>query len=130
MSDNTQVSRYQYFAQGIEVSICGRLGAEPEIKTLDNGNRVMKLSIAYPAGSRKKEDGTYELIGEKVQGNPEKIDGHKLVKHGSEILDINDFTFDVLKRFLTVTDVEGIVFHHKENDLMCKIRKSDFGIKR
>jgi len=64
MADSTQKSYYQYFAQGIEVSISGRLGAEPEIKTLDNGNRVMKLSIAYPAGSKKKDDGTYENLSE------------------------------------------------------------------
>lgn len=61
MSDSTQ-ARYNYFAQGIEVSVEGRLGGELELKTLDNGNRVMKLSIAYPAGSKKKEDGTYENI--------------------------------------------------------------------
>ena len=27
-------------------------------------------------------------------------------------------------------DIEGIVFHHKFDDRMCKLRKSDFGIKR
>lgn len=64
MADSTQKSYYQYFAQGIEVSISGRLGTEPEIKTLDNGNRVMKLSIAYPAGSKKKDDGVYENLSE------------------------------------------------------------------
>lgn len=31
-------------------------------------------------------DGTYELIGEKVQGNPEKIEGHQLVRHGDKKL--------------------------------------------
>jgi len=27
-------------------------------------------------------------------------------------------------------DIEGIVFHHKTDERMYKIRKSDFGIKR
>lgn len=80
----------------------------------------------------KLMDGTYELIGEKVQGNPEKIEGHDLVKHGKhQLLGIIDpYTFEGIQQYLTVVDMEGIVFHHKKDDRMCKIRKSDFGIKR
>jgi hypothetical protein len=77
-----------------------------------------------------KLDGTYELCGEKVQGNPEKIKGHKLIKHGCEVLDIKDFSFDSLRAFLETTDIEGIVFYHLTDERMCKIRKTDFGIKR
>lgn len=77
-----------------------------------------------------KQDGTYELCGEKIQGNPEKIQGHKLIKHGAEVLSISDFSFGGLKAYLTQMDIEGIVFHHKTEDLMCKIRKTDFKIKR
>lgn len=78
------------------------------------------------------EDGTYELIGEKVQGNPEKIEGHHLVKHGCKVLLglINPMTFENLKEYLEITDIEGIVFHHKSDDRMCKLRKSDFGLRR
>jgi len=74
------------------------------------------------------EDGTYELCGEKVQGNPEKIVGHVLIKHGSEIL-TPVRTWEGLIDFLCNHDIEGIVFHHPDGR-MCKIRKSDFGIKR
>lgn len=74
------------------------------------------------------EDGTYELCGTKVQGNPEKIAGHRLIKHGSEILTVADRSFKGLFKFLSENDIEGIVFHQDEK--MCKIRKSDFGIKR
>ena len=77
-----------------------------------------------------KVDGTYELCGEKVQGNQEKFTGHVLVKHGCEVLEINSFSFDSIKQYLTETDIEGIVFHHKSDGRMCKIRKTDFGIKR
>ena len=74
---------------------------------------------------------TYELCGEKVQGNPEKINGHILIEHGSEILEIGNFSFDSVKSFLRCyDDIEGIVFHDIVSDKMCKIRKSDFGIKR
>ncbi len=75
-------------------------------------------------------DGTYELCGEKVQGNPENIVGHVLIPHGKDVLDITDLSFEWLCQYLEVTDIEGIVFHDKLSDKMCKIRKSDFGIKR
>lgn len=80
----------------------------------------------------KVEDGTYELIGKKVQGNPEKIEEHHLVKHGAKVLIglINPMTFENLKEYLEKVNIEGIVFHHKTDGRMCKIRKSDFGIKR
>ncbi len=77
-----------------------------------------------------KEDGTYELCGEKVQSNPEKIEGHKLIKHGIERLSLEDNSFEYIKQYLSENDIEGIVFHHIEDGRMCKIRKSDFGIRR
>lgn len=84
------------------------------------------------AASGKVEDGTYELIGEKVQGNPENIKGHLLVKHGSEILSLASLDFEWIRSFLSNPDnnMEGIVFHHTADERMCKIRKSDFGIRR
>jgi len=79
-----------------------------------------------------KYDGTYELCGEKIQGNPEKIEGHHLIKHGTYIIPITDFSFEGLKEYLSNPehDIEGIVFHEKNGGRMCKIRKSDFGFKR
>jgi len=76
------------------------------------------------------EDGTYELVGPKVRSNPEMYGKHTLVKHGAEILDVSDFTFEGLQKYLSENDIEGIVFHHVSDGRMCKIRKSDFGIKR
>ena len=80
----------------------------------------------------KIEDGTYELVGEKVQGNPEKIEGHHLVKHGYKVLLglVTPITFENLKQYLESVDIEGIVFHHKSDGRMCKLRKSDFGVRR
>lgn len=75
-------------------------------------------------------DGTYELIGEKVQGNPEKIEGHHLIKHGDWQIDLSSHDFDYLKDLLTNLDYEGIVFYHFSDGRMCKLRKSDFGISR
>lgn len=78
------------------------------------------------------DDGTYELLGPKVQGNPEGLPEHHLFKHGVIIYEDEEFdlSFDGLLKFLTEKPIEGIVFHHITDDRMCKIRKSDFGIKR
>lgn len=77
-----------------------------------------------------KKDGTYELCGEKVQGNPEKIKGHLLIEHGSEEMYLSELSFEYIKEYLRLDDIEGIVFHCSKTERMCKIRKSDFGIKR
>lgn len=75
------------------------------------------------------KDGTYELCGPKIQGNPEKFKYHILVRHGYVVLPkITDF--DGLRNYLMSCDIEGIVFHQPLTGKMCKIRKSDFGIKR
>lgn len=81
--------------------------------------------------SRDWEDGTYELIGPKVQGNPENVSKHILCKHGILSLDIRLklYDFESYRDFLSRADIEGIVFHHPDGR-MCKLRKSDFGIKR
>jgi len=77
------------------------------------------------------EDGTYELCGPKVQSNAEGYSSHQLILHGCCKLSITDFSFESVKRFLSdpYINIEGIVFHGKDGK-MCKIRKSDFGIKR
>jgi hypothetical protein len=75
-------------------------------------------------------DGTYELVGPKIQGNPEKHDKHELVSHNN--LRINEDVprdFDGLKDWLDGKDIEGLVFHHADGR-MGKIKLRDFGIKR
>lgn len=77
------------------------------------------------------DDGTYELLGPKVQDNPEKLKEHHLFKHGVCDLKLNLSLadFDKFRDYLTDEDIEGIVFHHPDGR-MCKLRKSDYGIKR
>jgi hypothetical protein len=90
-------------------------------------------SFHFEAFNKKEswKNGTYELCGEKVQGNPEKIKGHELILHGEIILYIPVFNFGGFKHYLEdpKNDIEGIVFYG-ENGELCKLRKSDFGIKR
>lgn len=73
-------------------------------------------------------DGTYELVGPKINANPEEVIEHTLLKHGGEILDAPR-TFDELKEWFKGQDIEGIVWHHPDGR-MVKIKKRDFGYKR
>jgi hypothetical protein len=75
------------------------------------------------------KDGTFELCGPKIQKNKEQIEGHCLIEHGRDIVEVKDRTFEGIKRLLEEVDMEGFVFHHPDGR-MCKIRKKDFGIKR
>lgn len=105
-------------------------GHHPHWVKCDRNDNYNKWHFVAFEALENKVDGTYELCGEKVQRNPEKIEGHQLIKHGCEVLDITDFSFDGLRSFLEVSDIEGIVFHHLTDGRMCKIRKGDFGIRR
>lgn len=70
-------------------------------------------------------DGTYELCGPKVQGNPENLSEHWLCKHGSIILDApRDFCG--LQQYLSDGWIEGVVWYHTDGR-MVKIKAKDFG---
>lgn len=105
-------------------------GHHPHWVKCDRNDKSNKWHFIAFDSLENKEDGTYELCGKKIQGNPENIEGHKLIKHGCEVLDISDFSFEGLENFLNENDIEGIVFYDTESDNMCKIRKTDFNIKR
>lgn len=70
-------------------------------------------------------DGTYELCGPKINGNPEGFDMHILVPHGDAKLADIPCTFEGIKAYLKDRKVEGIVWHHPDGR-MCKIKKKDF----
>lgn len=78
--------------------------------------------------SKPLSDGTYELIGERINGNPEKITGHKLISHGKDFIDAPR-TFAELKEWFKTINIEGIVWHHSDGR-MVKIKKKDFGLNR
>lgn len=74
-------------------------------------------------------DGTYELCGPHIQGNPELFETDLLVPHGMERLPSCPRTFESLKAYLSDGLIEGIVWHHPDGR-MVKIKAKDFGIKR
>lgn len=72
------------------------------------------------------DDGTYELIGPKIQGNPEGTWRHILVRHGKCIMKDAPRDFEGLKYYLTEASyLEGIVWHHPDGR-MVKIKRKDF----
>lgn len=74
-------------------------------------------------------DGTYELVGPKIQRNPERFAFHCLVRHGTSPLFDAPRDFDGLRVYLGTHDIEGVVWHHGDGR-MVKIKGTDFGIKR
>jgi len=74
-------------------------------------------------------DGTYELIGPGVNGNPEKWSYCHLVRHGADELWIHPDELDYLglKEFLRTHFIEGIVWHHPDGR-MAKLKRRDFGL--
>lgn len=74
-------------------------------------------------------DGTYELIGPKVQGNPERGLDHVLVPHTVAKLALADppeRTYPAIRDWLAAHDMEGIVFHHPDGR-MAKIKPATSG---
>jgi hypothetical protein len=87
------------------------------------------LEALQSVGADNLTEGTYELCGPKINGNPEGFDIHVLIPHGKEILDAPR-DFDGLREyFRTHNNIEGIVWHHPDGR-MVKIKLKDFGIKR
>jgi hypothetical protein len=73
-------------------------------------------------------DGTCELVGSKVNGNPYKLDGHYFWPHGLPFFDDEPpRTFDGLKAWFTRRKIEGVVWWHPDGR-MVKIRRRDFGL--
>lgn len=74
-------------------------------------------------------DGTYELVGPKVQGNPENFPLHELVPHGAHTVPDAPRDFAGLRDYFQSHNIEGIVWHHPDGR-MVKIKARDFGLKR
>jgi hypothetical protein len=73
--------------------------------------------------------GTYELVGPKINGNPEGFSGHRLIYHANaDLVDVPDRSFVGLRSVLLSAEWpgwEGIVFHHPDGR-MAKIKRRDF----
>lgn len=74
---------------------------------------------------------TFEAIGPKINGNKDRWDEHYLQEHGECLILLPpERSFNGIKQSLEMynTHIEGIVFHHPDGR-MCKVKRSDFGLK-
>lgn len=79
-------------------------------------------------------DGTYELVGPKVNRNPEGYPEHTLVRHGVHVIDdldtdLEDLSFDRLRTWLLAHPYEGIVWWRKPGNPdagLAKLKRRDF----
>lgn len=120
-----KVSPIDFVEEGFDPSTGKRVGWVHADKT----NKDDKWHFeAFDGGTF--DDGTYELCGPKVQGNPERFPSHTLLKH-SEAIEYGNCPRSRLGliEFLQDKDIEGIVFHHPDGR-MGKIKKRDFGLSR
>jgi hypothetical protein len=80
-----------------------------------------KTGESYP-------DGTYELMGPKVQGNKEGFPDHRLMPHAAVKIDDVPRSFDELRVYLEGKPYEGVVWHHSDGRA-AKIKRKDFGFR-
>ena len=74
--------------------------------------------------------GTYELVGPKVQGNPERVAQHELWAHAAaEVMQVSGLDWDALRATVLAAHAEdgceGIVWHHPDGR-MAKLKARDF----
>jgi hypothetical protein len=78
----------------------------------------------------KNIDGICEVIGPKIQGNPEHVERHELwyvVPPDVKLFVDAPRTFGALRDWLAAHPYEGVVFHHPDGR-MAKIKRRDFGM--
>lgn len=74
-------------------------------------------------------DGTHELCGPCIQGNPEHLRMHTLIPHGRDVLQSCPREYHAIRAWMENIDIEGVVWHHPDGR-MCKLKKKDFGFLR
>lgn len=103
-------------------------GHFPHWVLCDENNPNDKWHIRAFKEKENWQEGTYELIGKHINGNPYNLEYDILEKHGERILENIPRTYEGIKEYLEKHNIEGIVFY-RGNGEMCKIKRSDFGFK-
>jgi hypothetical protein len=103
-----------------------------EIAKEDRWHREALANSRAEAGG-SLPDWTYELVGPRIQSNPEGFERHLLIPHGKAVLEDVPRDYEELKAYLAAHDLEGIVWWRDPSDSNCqkvKIKTKDFGLKR
>lgn len=108
-------------------------GAEMGYEPIEQSSFVKMHAEAVKSMANKKfTPGTYELVGPKINGNPEKVLVHTLLKHEEAerfIFPKGPRTLEDIRQLVLMLAMdngwEGIVFHHPDGR-MAKIKFRDF----
>lgn len=91
----------------------------------DPSNRWLMVAIANTPWIGDA-DGTFELVGKHIQGNPYGLDTEFLEPHGRIKLRDCPRSFVGIREYLREHEIEGIVFW-RDGEPRCKIKRRDFG---
>lgn len=86
----------------------------------------LEAAAYWVANEIDPDDGTYELVGHKINGNPYGLKDHRLWRHGVDLLPSCPRDFDGLRSYLEEVPIEGVVFHHPDGRFS-KVKRKDFG---
>jgi hypothetical protein len=76
-------------------------------------------------------NGTYELVGPEIKGNPHGFDGHYLLQHGALAILRAPRDYEGLGAFLADFDGKGIAWSRVDEDgatHLVKVTRADFGL--
>ena len=85
-------------------------------------------AVANRTEQKDWKPGTYELVGPKINGNPESESRHELVFHDDTVISETEEVprdFDGLREWLHAHPYEGIVWHGPDGR-MAKLKARDF----
>lgn len=113
-----------------------RIGWEPIVQS--SFSAFFEEAVSNPV-TDELTPGTYELCGPKINGNPERLDRHQLIRHGhfgvllsQRWLDGPITADDLFSRFPDAVaggpaqfPMEGVVWHHPDGR-MAKLKRRDF----
>jgi hypothetical protein len=104
------------------------------IPVADTGGEHWRHREAYINLPDNPPDGTYELVGPGIRGNPYDLMVPTLIKHGVHIVETISVhgvspirAFQTIEVFLSEWWMEGIVFWSEDNEPIAKVTKRDFG---
>lgn len=118
----------EFWATGTDEETGKTTGWEP----IESSGFAKYHAEAVAQSSHEFESGTYELIGPKINGNPDRFAGHILMRHGWAPLSIREDAktaprdYDGLAGWLHARDYEGLVWHHPDGERFAKVKARDF----
>jgi hypothetical protein len=117
-----------FISEGMDMETGKTVGWVPVTEAPED--KYHREAFERPASANGWPDGTYELVGPNIQGNPEKFDSNLLVPHVvAEPYLYAPRTFEALRDWLSKRDIEGLVWHHHDGRF-AKIKLRDFGLRR